>query len=55
MTGKFVSDLTLILLSDFIGYKPRSRKNALSRLENCLQLDTAVFKLKLTYKRIYIV
>jgi hypothetical protein len=30
MTGQIVSDLTLILLSDFKGYNPKSRKNALS-------------------------
>jgi len=31
MTGQIVSDLTLILLSDFIRYNPRSRNNALFR------------------------
>jgi hypothetical protein len=31
MTGQIVFNMTLILLSDFIGYNPRSRKKALSR------------------------
>ena len=31
MTDQVVTDLALILLSDFIVYNPKSRKNALTR------------------------
>jgi len=50
MTGQIVSDLNLILLSDFIGYNPRSRKNALSRYR-----ELSAIRHCCMYKHIYTV